>query len=223
MADNVAITAGSGTTIAADDIGGVLHQRVKLSLGADGTANDASAGAGAVGTGTQRVTLASDDPAVTALAALSQGWAFEVAVNPTVTNGAYSANDIVGGLLTFSNVARAADEHFIVTGITVICKAAVLPNWTLILANANFGGSTVTDNSALSLVSADALTVRKTQQVGNLMDLGTPNVWSVDGLSIVMAPASGTRNIFGLLIDAVGVTLTSTSDISIVLRGVGAK
>ena len=45
MADNVAITAGAGTTIAADDIGGVLHQRVKLSQGADGVAVDVSAAA----------------------------------------------------------------------------------------------------------------------------------------------------------------------------------
>jgi hypothetical protein len=43
MADNVAITAGSGTTIASDDIGGVQHQRVKISVGADGTAVDVSA------------------------------------------------------------------------------------------------------------------------------------------------------------------------------------
>jgi len=70
LADNVAITAGTGTNVAADDIAGVYYQRVKLSLGADGTANDASAGAGAVGTGTQRVTLASDDPAVASLSAL---------------------------------------------------------------------------------------------------------------------------------------------------------
>ncbi len=42
MADNVAITQGSGTAIAADDIGGVLHQRVKLSQGADGSATDVS-------------------------------------------------------------------------------------------------------------------------------------------------------------------------------------
>jgi hypothetical protein len=70
MADNIAVTAGSGTTLATDDIGGTHYQRVKLSLGADGTANDASAGAGAVGTGTQRVTLASDDPAVVALQVL---------------------------------------------------------------------------------------------------------------------------------------------------------
>lgn len=43
MADNVAITAGTGTTVAADDIGGVLHQRVKVAWGVDGAAVDASA------------------------------------------------------------------------------------------------------------------------------------------------------------------------------------
>jgi hypothetical protein len=43
MADNVGYTEGSGKTIAADDVGGVLHQRVKLSIGADGSAADVSA------------------------------------------------------------------------------------------------------------------------------------------------------------------------------------
>jgi len=42
MADNVTITAGSGTTVAADDIAGVFYQRVKLAHGADGTATDVS-------------------------------------------------------------------------------------------------------------------------------------------------------------------------------------
>lgn len=37
MADNVGYTPGTGAIVAADDIGGVLHQRVKLALGADGT------------------------------------------------------------------------------------------------------------------------------------------------------------------------------------------
>lgn len=41
MADNVGYTPGSGATIAADDIGGVLYQRVKLAIGADGSAADA--------------------------------------------------------------------------------------------------------------------------------------------------------------------------------------
>lgn len=42
MSDNVQITAGSGTSVATDDIGGVQYQRVKVSHGADGSASDAS-------------------------------------------------------------------------------------------------------------------------------------------------------------------------------------
>ena len=43
MSDNVGYTPGSGATVAADNIGGVLHQRVKISVGSDGVAADASA------------------------------------------------------------------------------------------------------------------------------------------------------------------------------------
>lgn len=42
MADNVEITAGSGTPVAADEISGVKHQRVKVQHGADGSATDVS-------------------------------------------------------------------------------------------------------------------------------------------------------------------------------------
>lgn len=70
MADDLGYTPGAGATIATDDIGGRHFQRVKPTLGADGTAVDVSAGAGAVGTGVQRVTLANDDPAVASLALL---------------------------------------------------------------------------------------------------------------------------------------------------------
>lgn len=42
MADNVGYTPGTGATIAADEIGGVLHQRVKVSIGDDGSATDVS-------------------------------------------------------------------------------------------------------------------------------------------------------------------------------------
>lgn len=42
MSDNVGYTPGSGATVAADNVGGNLHQRVKISVGADGVATDAS-------------------------------------------------------------------------------------------------------------------------------------------------------------------------------------
>lgn len=47
MADNVPITAGSGTTIATDDVGGgVQVQRTKTTWGPDGTANDVDVASG---------------------------------------------------------------------------------------------------------------------------------------------------------------------------------
>ena len=42
MADNVGYTPGTGATVAADDIAGVLHQRIKIGVGSDGTAVDVS-------------------------------------------------------------------------------------------------------------------------------------------------------------------------------------
>jgi hypothetical protein len=42
MADNVGYTPGTGAIVAADEIGGVLHQRIKIGIGADGSATDVS-------------------------------------------------------------------------------------------------------------------------------------------------------------------------------------
>ena len=43
MTDFVGYTPGTGANVAVDDIGGILHQRVKLGIGDDGTAVDVSA------------------------------------------------------------------------------------------------------------------------------------------------------------------------------------
>lgn len=40
--DNVNVTPGTGATVAADDVGGVLYQRMKPAFGDDGSATDAS-------------------------------------------------------------------------------------------------------------------------------------------------------------------------------------
>lgn len=39
MADNIQVTQGSGTTVATDDVGGVHHQKIKVTLGAAGAAD----------------------------------------------------------------------------------------------------------------------------------------------------------------------------------------
>ncbi len=42
MADNIGYTPGTGAVIAADEVAGALHQRIKLTFGGDGTASDVS-------------------------------------------------------------------------------------------------------------------------------------------------------------------------------------
>lgn len=42
MSDNIGYTPGTGAIVAADNIAGVLHQRVKLGVGGDGVATDVS-------------------------------------------------------------------------------------------------------------------------------------------------------------------------------------
>ncbi len=46
MVDNIAVTPGSGATVATDDIGGIQYQRVKNTWGPDGTANDTDVATG---------------------------------------------------------------------------------------------------------------------------------------------------------------------------------
>ncbi len=46
MVDNITVTPGSGASVAADDISGVLVQRVKTTWGPDGTMNDADIATG---------------------------------------------------------------------------------------------------------------------------------------------------------------------------------
>lgn len=76
MVDNVAITAGSGTSIATDDVGGVQYQRVKVTWGADGVASDANAttplpvkadhATTGIGHGVKTVAVAGTDEAIAA-------------------------------------------------------------------------------------------------------------------------------------------------------------
>jgi hypothetical protein len=74
MADNVELLPGSGGAIlAADDIGGVHYQRVKVTWGADGSVNDASAAAPlpVVQTGTLNVGTVTTVTTVAAVTAIS--------------------------------------------------------------------------------------------------------------------------------------------------------
>lgn len=139
------LNAGTGgDVIAADDVGGAKYQRVKLSLGADGTVGDAPVGGG-VESGVLRVTIANDSTGVLSVddnggsltvdaSNLSCNVAQINGVTPLMGNGASGtgahrvtiANDSTGVLATVTTVSTVTNVATIGTSVTPGGSAAHL-------------------------------------------------------------------------------------------------
>jgi hypothetical protein len=112
MVDNIAVTAGAGTTIAADDVGGALHQRVKVTWGPDGTGNDTDTATGKPlpvqlrsSTGTDLIgTAGSSSAAVLSVQGIASGTALPISVasipSHAVTNAGTFAVQIDSSAIT---------------------------------------------------------------------------------------------------------------------------
>lgn len=93
MVDNVDFTPGVGATAATDEIGGLHYQRVKVSIGVDGSATDWPSNAGAAGATVPRVVSAN-------ITTKGADASFTRPANTT----AYTANDAVANNTTAGSV-----------------------------------------------------------------------------------------------------------------------
>lgn len=110
MSDNVAVTAGSGTNIAADDISSVFYQRTKTTLGPDGTATADLAGRD-LGGSTGGAAFVDPRP--------NRQW---FTVTPTIDTNVFASGDCLGGLNTISNAARVSGGGGVITSIKLLDK-----------------------------------------------------------------------------------------------------
>jgi hypothetical protein len=110
MADNVAVTEGSGVSIAADEIASVKYQRVKLIQGADGV-NDGDVSSAAPLQVTLANTGANATPVVVDLGANN---------DVTVTSGSITATQATG-----TNLHTVVDSGTITTVSTVTSVTAI--------------------------------------------------------------------------------------------------
>ena len=108
MADNVPYTPGAGIDVAADDVGGVHYQRVKLSQGADGSATDVSSAA------PLQVTLANTDANTNKLL-----------VTPDLPSGASTAAKQDTGNTSLASIDGKITA--VNTGAVVIASSAAIP------------------------------------------------------------------------------------------------
>jgi hypothetical protein len=229
MADNVAITPGSGATIAADDVGSVLYQRVKLGLGADGAATDALGGAGAVAAGVQRVTLASDDPAVVALQDTTTSKPVSVhtpsdviSFTPTLDTAAYASGDVLFATAAIAGITRANDERAALQSLTVIDKSKNKPAFTLFFYQTNVTSAAA--NAANNLSDADAVSCLGFVDVASTdwKDLANNSFACIRNISLLLEAATGTTSVYVVGILNAGTPTFANGDLVLKLGVVQA-
>lgn len=221
MADNVAITAGSGTTIGADDVGGVLIQRVKIVWGPDGTANDAdtasgkavpvqirnSSGVEVAFNGNGRATGANSAPVT-----LPSDAAASAAVTFTPAASSHTGGDCVGAAGNFASLGASGSCIMITSATLYIDNTAALATaWRLHLYNVT-PTSAIADDAAWDFADADVA-----QYLGYIdlpstaTDIGT-NQWAqADGINKQVKMAG--TGLFGYLQNLSTVTTTATAHI----------
>jgi len=121
MADDVELNAGSGgDTIAADEIGGKKHQRVKVQHGADGSATDVSA---ASPLPVSSASLPLPTGAATAAKQLADGHAVILSANDGVDIGDVDVTSVVPGTGA-TNLGKAIDSAVGATdtGVALLAK-----------------------------------------------------------------------------------------------------
>ena len=108
MADDVEITAGTGTVIAADEIGGVKYQRVKATWGPDGTANDADVATGKPMPVQLRGSDGTDRSNALPVTVASAGIASGAIASGAVASGAFASGALASGSVASGAIASGA-------------------------------------------------------------------------------------------------------------------
>lgn len=233
MTDNVAVTAGSGTSVATDDVGGVHYQRVKVS---DGTADssthlkvaaeDAAHSSG--DTGIMALGVRQDTPAALAgttgdyqpaiFDSIGQQYVVAgspdtvVTVTPTLDTNAYASGDLLFDATEAANAARTAGGTTLLESITVIDKADQKVAFTLVFANAatDFG----TANSAPNPDDTETATIIGHVPIAttDYLDMGGAAVACVRNLGLLLS-TSGTTSLWIAGVNSTGTPTYGASDL----------
>jgi hypothetical protein len=204
MADNVAITPGSGASVAADNVGGTLYQRVKLAHGADGSATDVSAASGLP------VNIVSGTVALSGEEHFGETGISQAVIRPTiaVTAGAYAAGDVVGGRITLTNAMRTSGGTGKLTDLLITTADGELFECTVLLFDAATA-SAIGDHAKLlariPVVAADYAT------------LGADGVAHLRNLGVGVA-AVGSANLIAYVVATATPTFAATTDLAVAFK-----
>lgn len=227
MADNVPITAGSGTNIATDDVAGVHYQEVKL---IDGTKEGTTAIASGNGTSTNalRVTISSDTTGVLSIDDNGGSITIDGTVTANAGTGTLGVNldsstvDVMLGT-DFSNVLGTSSlvatdgSAALTTGLHVLGTDGV--NAQIISTNATGhvniadGGNSITIDAASLPLPTGAATETTLATVETNTDYGTVVGGGVEATALRVTIANDSTGV--LTVDDGGGSLTIDGGVTI--------
>lgn len=135
----------------------------------------------------------------------------------------YSANDVVGGVLTFSNMGASNGQMVMLTTATLRYDVTALPSgmsgMRLYLYNAT-PPSALADNAVWDLSSGDRSAYIGYVDLGTPVDLGSTLFAQVDALNKHIALGASTTTLYAYLVTTAGWTPAANSEtLEVILRG----
>lgn len=141
--------------------------------------------------------------------------AVTVSQTPTITAGAYTAKDAVGGLLTFANAVRISGGKAVINSVTIIDKSQQAAGLELWLFNQTF--TATADNAAFDPSDADLANAVGVIPISSVdYYLATDNELATVRNAGLQYQLTGT-SLYGQLKCTGTPTYESTSDLTIVL------
>lgn len=139
-----------------------------------------------------------------------------VRVTPTVTAGAYSANDVVGGTLTFSGIP----DKGVIVSVTVVDQAKQAGALQLVIFDS--APTDIADNGAYDIADADLLkivgAVHLTDTAGaDKFDFSDNKIYCRQALVIPYTFGPGSTSLYAFLIALGTPTFAAASDVQVQL------
>ena len=137
-----------------------------------------------------------------------------VSVTPTVTAGAYSANDIVGGLLEFENAFSDCHKTGRIVSVAIADTANQTATYDLVFFK-SLPATTYADNAAFDPSDADLLLIEPIVNVAssNKFAFADNSVTSLASLDHFVS--SDTNTLYAVLVDRTGRTGAALDDITV--------
>jgi len=226
--DNIIGTAGTGSTnvltVQGSATGTAIPATSKVTDGTNTAAVKAASTAPVVGDPALVVSISPNSVNANGLTAASGSapvvqapTTTEVSVTPTVTAGAYTAGNVIGGILTFASLLDSVRFAGILESITVKFKGTtVTGNITVNLFKASPSNGTYADHAAATWNALDAANLLGSYVLTTpVSNLGTMTVYNSDGIG--KAIQGTTASLFAVVTVAGTPTPASTTDMTVSL------